>query len=138
MNADDALRSCCAHHRELLMRRVSGELETSILGLLGQHPKLSVSEVRRLLDDELAHTTVMTTLSRLHSKGVVERERRGRSFVYRLSAPLDELPALRAAIRMRSELDAGQARADVLANFVDALDPADEQVLRELLDRSDR
>ena len=36
---------------------------------------------------------------------------------------------------MRSELDAREERADVLANFVAALGPDDEAVLRELLAR---
>lgn len=119
------------------MRRGSGELEKSVLELLGRHKELSVSDVRRLLETDLAHTTVMTALVRLHGKGLVARERRGRSFVYALSAPYEDLPALRAAMRMRSELDAGRARADVLANFVAALDPDDEVTLRHLLSRQD-
>ena len=47
--------------------------------------------------------------------------------------PVDELPALRAAMRMRTELDTRAERADVLANFVASLDPEDESVLRKLL-----
>lgn len=110
-------------------------MEKAVLRLLGQHDELSVSAVRTLLEDDLAHTTVMTALVRLHGKGLVTRERQGRSFVYRLTAPYEDLPALRAAMRMRSELDAGEARADVLASFVSRLDPDDELVLRELLSR---
>ncbi|MBY6682903.1 BlaI/MecI/CopY family transcriptional regulator [Rhodococcus sp. BP-316] len=117
------------------MRREPGALEKAVLRLLGQHDELSVSAVRTLLEDDLAHTTVMTALVRLHGKGLVTRERQGRSFVYRLTAPYEDLPALRAAMRMRSELDAGEARADVLASFVSGLDPDDELVLRELLSR---
>ncbi|MEK8069662.1 BlaI/MecI/CopY family transcriptional regulator [Rhodococcoides navarretei] len=119
------------------MRRASGQLEESILELLGEHTELSVAQAREHLDSELAHTTVMTALVRLHGKGLVDRERRGRSFVYTLNAPVDEIPALRAAMRMRTELDARAERADVLANFVAALDPEDEATLRELLAKSD-
>ena len=119
------------------MRRASGQLEESILELLGEHTELSVAQAREHLDSELAHTTVMTALVRLHGKGLVDRERRGRSYVYTLNAPVDEIPALRAAMRMRTELDTRAERADVLANFVAALDPEDEATLRELLAKSD-
>ena len=119
------------------MRRASGQLEESILELLGEHTELSVAQARKHLGSDLAHTTVMTALVRLHGKGLVDRERRGRSFVYTLNAPVDEIPALRAAMRMRTELGARAERADVLANFVAALDPEDEATLRELLATSD-
>ncbi|OZE41378.1 CopY family transcriptional regulator [Rhodococcus sp. 05-2254-6] len=119
------------------MRRASGQLEESILELLGEHTELSVAQAREYLGSDLAHTTVMTALVRLHGKGLVDRERRGRSFVYTLNAPVDEIPALRAAMRMRTELGARAERADVLASFVAALDPEDEATLRELLAKSD-
>jgi predicted transcriptional regulator len=118
-----------------VVRRGSGELEESILRLLGEHQELSVSDVRERLSADLAHTTVMTALVRLREKGLLTRRRKGRSFIYALQAPYADLPALRAAIRMRSELDAREERADVLANFVAALGPDDEAVLRELLAR---
>ena len=106
-----------------------------------------MSDVRERLSADLAHTTVMTALVRLREKGLLtrrddagnsgigSRRRKGRSFIYALQAPYADLPALRAAIRMRSELDAREERADVLANFVAALGPDDEAVLRELLAR---
>ncbi|OZD11315.1 CopY family transcriptional regulator [Rhodococcus sp. 06-156-3C] len=119
-----------------IVRRASGELEESVLQLLGEHRELSVAEARDLLGSDLAHTTVMTALVRLHGKRLVDRERRGRSYVYTLRAPVDDLPALRAAMRMRTELDTRAERADVLANFVASLDPEDEVVLRELLSRN--
>ena len=118
-----------------VVRRGSGELEESILRLLGEHQELSVSDVRERLSADLAHTTVMTALVRLREKGLLTRRRKGRSFIYALQAPYEDLPALRAAIRMRSELDAREERADVLANFVAALGPDDEACMRELLAR---
>lgn len=35
---------------------------------------------------EHAYTTIMTVMGRLHEKGVLERDRRGRQYVYRASA----------------------------------------------------
>jgi predicted transcriptional regulator len=118
------------------MRRRSGHLEDAIVALLGDSEPLLVSDVRDRIDPSLAHTTVMTALVRLTDKGLVVREKQGRAFVYSLAAPVDSLPALRAAIRMRTELDARSERADVLANFVAALDPEDEATLLNLLSDS--
>ena len=115
------------------MRREPGALEEAVVGVLSADDPLSVAEVRVLLGGGLAHTTVMTALVRLHRKGLVARERRGRSYVYSLVAVPDALPALQAALRMRRELDSRDERAGVLANFVAGLGPEDEAVLRSLL-----
>lgn len=119
------------------MRRAAGQLEEAVLRLLGDTAALTVSEVREAIDPALAHTTVMTTLVRLTNKGLVVRQRRGRSFAYSLPVAAAELPALRSALRMRTELDSRAERADVLANFVAALEPGDEELLRALLAESD-
>jgi predicted transcriptional regulator len=42
-------------------------------------------------DPPLAYTTVMTVLSRLHEKGHVTRERRGRGYAYTPAFSEDEL-----------------------------------------------
>jgi predicted transcriptional regulator len=98
---------------------------------------MSVAEVHAALGGDLAHTTVMTVLLRLNRKGEVTRHRSGRSYLYALAAPTHDLPALRAAIRMRRELAGAHARADVLASFVAGLPPADESLLRDILARND-
>ncbi|OKH65640.1 BlaI/MecI/CopY family transcriptional regulator [Mycolicibacterium sp.] len=115
------------------MRREPGALEDAVVGVLHADEPMTVAQVRATLGGDLAHTTVMTALVRLTRKGLVKRVRTGRSYVYCLAAVADELPALRAALRMRRELDGRSARADVLANFVAQLDPEDEAVLRDLL-----
>ncbi len=119
------------------MRREPGALESAVIDVLSRHDRMSVAKVRAALDADLAHTTVMTALVRLVGKGLVQRERAGRSYAYFLPVVADELPALRAALRMRRELDSRDERADVLANFVAALGPEDEAVLRELLTDTD-
>jgi len=112
-------------------------LEGAVIDVLATGGAMTVAQVRVVLGDRLAHTTVMTALGRLADKGLVTRTRRGRGYVYSLVAPVDELPALRAAVRMRRELDSHQARAQVLANFVAGLGPDDEALLLELLAGSD-
>lgn len=62
------------------------ELEAEIMELVWRRGlrAFSVSEVLALLEQrrEIAYTTVMTTLARLHDKGVLTRERDGKRYVY--------------------------------------------------------
>ena len=98
-----------------------------MLQAAGRH--LTPAEVRQELGDDLAYTTVVTILSRLHAKGVLTRHRSGRAFSY---APVADEPGL-AARRMRRVLDAEADREAVLARFVSGLGPEDEHVLRRML-----
>ncbi|MGI5358748.1 BlaI/MecI/CopY family transcriptional regulator [Streptomyces sp. CA-252508] len=111
-------------------RRGQGELEGQVLAVLRQAPgPVNTAWVQERLGGDLAYTTVITILTRLHAKGAVARERAGRSFEWTPTA--DE--AGLAALRMRKVLDAEADREAVLASFVTALPPGDEQLLRELL-----
>ncbi|MEE1790855.1 BlaI/MecI/CopY family transcriptional regulator [Streptomyces sp. BE308] len=114
------------HHR----RRGQGELEALVLAALRQAPgAVNAAWVQERLVGDLAYTTVITILTRLHAKGAVARERTGRSFAWTPAA--DE--AGLAALRMRKVLDGESDREAVLASFVTALSPGDEQLLRGLL-----
>ena len=112
-------------------RRAAGELEAAILALLqAAGSPLSPGEVRERLGGDLAYTTVVTILSRLHAKGVLERHKAGRAFRY---APVADEPGL-AARRMSRVLDAEPDREAVLTRFVSGLSSADEDLLRRMLD----
>ncbi len=52
--------------------------------ILWQQPGQTVNEVeeRLRLKREIAHTTVLTTLDRMHRKGYLTREKPGKAFVY--------------------------------------------------------
>ena len=53
-----------------------GPLEQRVLDLLWKQPQaVAVREVQSALGDELAYTTVMTTLDRLYKKGFLARQR---------------------------------------------------------------
>jgi predicted transcriptional regulator len=119
-------------------RRPAGTLEQDILGCLAEADgPLSPRQVRERLGRDLAYTTVMTTLSRLHAKGVLTRRMAGRGFVYELPLALDDIPASVQAHRMRQILDSGEDRAGILARFVTDLTPEDERVLLRLLSEAD-
>lgn len=114
--------------------RGRGELEDAVLTALHAAPEArTAGEVREDLGgdagEELAYTTVLTILVRLHRKGIVERERRGRAYAYR---PVSDEAGL-AARRMREVLDERADRDAVLARFVGDLSDDDERALRRLL-----
>lgn len=103
------------------MRRGPGRLEREILQILtASADPLTPGEVRNRLDQDLAYTTVMTVLSRLADKGAAVRTPQGRGYAY-------------AAVTDRAM--AGNDHAAVLARFVRALSPDDEQVLSRLLNQ---
>ncbi|OHV65064.1 hypothetical protein BCD48_36880 [Pseudofrankia sp. BMG5.36] len=94
---------------------------------------LTPREVMTRLGSDLAYTTVMTILSRLHAKGLVERERAGRAFAYR---PVADEPGL-AARRIHQILDEGPDREVVLSRFLGSLSKRDERVMRRMLEQLD-
>lgn len=90
---------------------------------------MSPAEVQAALGGVLAYTTVMTTLARLHRKGMATRAREGRGYVYFPS--IDE--ASHTAAAMNALLRRRQDHAAVLARFISDLPPEDERLLLHLL-----
>ena len=110
-------------------RRERGELANEVLAALAAaDTPLIPAQVLAELGGDLAYTTVMTTLVRLHEKGAVTRERVGRAYAY---TPADT--ATVTARRMHRVLDSGEDRENVLARFLDELDPDEVPVLARLL-----
>jgi predicted transcriptional regulator len=111
-------------------RRAAGELEATVLAvLLEAGSALSPAEVRERIGGSLAYTTVVTILSRLHAKGVLDRHKAGRAYLY---TPVADQPGL-AARRMARVLDSEADREAVLARFVSSLSDSDEELLRRML-----
>ena len=112
-------------------RRPMGALETDVLRALWATTRPSTpAEVLQRLGADLAYTTVMTILTRLWRKGLVEREQQGRAFAYR---PLVSEADLTAK-RMKETLSATKDREAALTRFVDSLSKRDERALRRVLD----
>jgi predicted transcriptional regulator len=113
-------------------RRGYGDLAQAILDLVSQAGgPVTPAQVRDALGGDLAYTTVMTVMARLHDRGLLARQRAGRAFAY--TAVGD--PAQVTARRMHRLLNVEEDRAGVLARFVDGLTPDDERLLRALLDQ---
>lgn len=111
-------------------RRARGALESDVLAALwaADGPQ-TAREVRERLPGDLAYTTVLTILSRLHDKGMLVRHREGRGYAYEPAR--DE--ASHTAQRMHSLLEGGSDREAVLARFVSELSAQDEHLLHQLL-----
>lgn len=64
--------------------QVLGELQTAVMEILWRQSPLSVSEVEQKLQKkrEIAHTTVLTILDRMHRKNFLLREKQGKAYVY--------------------------------------------------------
>src|SRR3954465_10310214 len=114
--------------------RRRGVLEQDVLACLGAAGRpLTVAEVLAELGGDLAYTTVLTALSRLHGKGALSRQPAGRGYAYAVPADPAAMGASVTARRMSRLLDSGEDRAGVLARFVAALSAEDERLLTELL-----
>ena len=69
----------------MVIRHELGPLEMRVLGLFEDTQPISVADMQQRLEaagSELAYTTVMTVLARLHEKGILTRKRDGRRFLY--------------------------------------------------------
>jgi predicted transcriptional regulator len=68
---------------KLFKRRPAlGPLEMGVMELLWSRGESSVRDVVEKLERPLAYTTVMTTLDRLYKKGLLNRHKTDRAFVY--------------------------------------------------------
>jgi predicted transcriptional regulator len=110
-----------------------GALEKAVLQTLSRGTEaLSVRDIQAQLEwpEELAYTTVLTVLDRLHGKRLVEREKRNRSFYYQPILTADEWRGQRAA-KLIAGSDSPPNRA-VLVAFLDSAAEAAPEVLTEL------
>ena len=71
-----------------------------MMQILWSRGESSVRDVVRQLDRPLAYTTVMTTLDRLYKKGLLDRYRKDRAFVYSASfSQQSEFDAFKECLR---------------------------------------
>lgn len=83
-----------------------GPLESGVMEVLWTHGACNVRTVAERLPRPLAYTTVMTTLDRLYKKGLLEREKQERAFIY-------------SARESRAQWLRGRAREFVASFFAD-------------------
>lgn len=110
-----------------------GPLEREVIELLWARGSSSVRDVVQGLPRVLAYTTVMTTLDRLFKKGLLQRERSDRAFVYSPVLSRHEWERKRAGAWLSRFLSAHQSSRELLVScLLDAVGLQDEALLDEL------
>lgn len=110
-----------------------GSLERRVMDVVWARGTVSVREARADMGSTAAYTTVMTTLDRLYKKGLLERRREGRAYLYSASASRDEIERSVAADLLEGMLTGGRETAEpVLSSLVDAVGESDRGLLEEL------
>jgi predicted transcriptional regulator len=111
---------------------VLGPLEWRVLDALWRRD--SPCTVRDLQPDfqEIAYTTLMTTLDRLHRKAILARTKAGRAFVYAPILSRAAFDSQRATRALLTAVERGGGARPVLSCFVDAIGNHDESLLTEL------
>ncbi len=109
-----------------------GELEAEIMGVVWEKGQATVQEVRDALEPRrsLAYTTVMTVMSRLAEKGVLERRKEGRAYYYTPVGSQEKVAGslLRSLVK---RLYAG-ATGKAVAQLLEADEAVDEAELERL------
>ncbi len=108
--------------------------ELDIMGVLWTRGPSTVTEVREALEDDLAHTTVLTMLQVMEGKGYVSRSPEGRA--HRYSPEVEREAAGESALGRVTERLFGGSPEELLLRLVDSgLDPEELRRMRDLLDR---
>ena len=98
-----------------------------------QRRDASVRDIHELFAARLAYTTVMTTLDRLYKKGLLQRRKDGRAFLYSPAMSQAQFSALAARNAVASVLTfAHPSAADAVSYFVEAITESDAKLLDEL------
>lgn len=109
-----------------------GPLEQRLLEALWERRNATVRELVADSCQDLAYTTVMTTLDRLYKKNLLSREAEGRAFRYAPRITREELHREAAGEAFRQLLDASPAASLPLSYLVEILTQRDAQLLDDL------
>lgn len=111
---------------------LQGELQTQIMAAIWRLDEGTVEQVRQALPShhQGAYNTVQTVLNRLATRGLLERQREGRGFVYR--PQVTEAEYLSGSIRRTLAGASSGARQAALASIIGGLRPDELSELEDL------
>jgi predicted transcriptional regulator len=113
-----------------------GPLEREVMELVWRrHEKsgVSVRDIHLAFEERLAYTTLMTTLDRLHKKGLLDRRKEGRAYFYSPRFSPDEFERGVARDLINRLLGRGSDGVEpILACIIDAVSERDRALLDEL------
>jgi predicted transcriptional regulator len=112
-----------------------GRLERRVMEQAWQRDEISVRDIFWVFEGRVAYTTLMTTLCRLHRKGVLNRRKLGRAFLYSPRFSAEEFERGIAKDLIEGLLDRAVNRVEpLLACIVDTVSEQDRDCL-DVLDR---
>lgn len=119
---------------------VLGPLGAPIMRIAWSQGEVTVRTVAHLLTEETgrqhAYTTIMTILARLHERGLLDRAKLGRGYVYR---PVGDESAVLASMGERAvDRLLEQYGTAALRRFAQHLSDLDPHLRAQLLDLADR
>jgi BlaI family penicillinase repressor len=114
------------------IRLPGGDLEYAVLTKLWELGAASARDIHDRIGEPvgLVYTTIAKVLDRLHDKGLVSRERRGKAFSYRARISREVVDQARARTAL-SRLFGSRPHAAV-ATLVEAVESLDPKLLDEL------
>lgn len=114
------------------IRKILGDLESDVMESIWEKEKATVRDIHDRLkkDREIAYTTVMTVMSRLADKGLLEKDKEGAAYVYRPAFSKREFTQS-TVIKVIRELLA-DFTTPAIAGFLDSVTEIDEEKLDEL------
>jgi predicted transcriptional regulator len=102
-----------------------GNLQAEVMRIVWELGDATVDDVRAAQprSRRAAYTTIQTVMNRLLERGLLERKRRGKAFVYR--AKYDESELVARSLRERLAGASADARTPALLNLIEGLDEDD-------------
>ena len=110
-----------------------GTLERQVLDETWRRGEVTVRDVYRAFDEQIAYTTLMTTLDRLFKKQLLDRRKDGRAFLYSPAISEADLQQGITEDVIEGLLGHGAESVEpVLACIVDTVSERDRELLDEL------
>lgn len=110
-----------------------GSLERQMLAQVRAKGEISVRQIWENSGETIAYTTIMTTLDRLYKKGLLNRRKVSRAFLYSAKYSAGEMERGIAGDVITDLLDTNIGPVEpILACIVDAVSDRDRQYLDEL------
>ena len=114
------------------LRKILGDLETDIMEIIWQKGELTVRQVYEMLQEKrtIAYTTVMTVMSRLADKGLLQKIKEGNAFLYRAPSTKEEFT--RSTLKKVINELMADFSAPAISQFLDSIEDADPEKMEEL------
>ncbi len=114
------------------LRKILGDLETDIMEILWRKGETSVRQVYEILKRErkIAYTTIMTVMSRLSEKGLLDKFKEGNAFVYRPTSSREQFTqsTLKKVINELIE----DFSTPAISQFLDSVEKVNPEKMEEL------